>query len=87
MTSDLVYILCAVTSILCAVLLARAYRERKSRVLRLSTWCFLGLAVNNAVLVADRMIVPHVDLSLVRAGTAVAAMALLVVGMIWGEAR
>ena len=87
MTSELVYVLCAVASLACAVLLARGYRLRRSRVLFWSTMCFVGLALNNAVLIVDRMVVPHVDISLARAGTAVAAMALLVVGLIWGEAR
>jgi hypothetical protein len=87
MTSEIVYILCAVTCIACAVLLARAYRVRRSRLLFWSTWCFVGLAVNNAVLVVDRVVVPQIDMSLARAGTAVVAMALFVVGLIWGEAK
>lgn len=85
--SEAVYVLCAVTSIACAALLARAYRERRTRILWWSTWCFVGLAINNLVLVADRIVVPEVDMGLIRAGTAVAAMAVLVVGLILGESR
>lgn len=85
--SEAVYILCAVTSIVCAAMLARAYRQRRTRILWWSMWCFVGLAINNLVLVADRMVVPTIDLGLVRAGTAVAAMAVLVVGLILGESR
>jgi hypothetical protein len=85
--SEVVYVLCALTSVACAALLARGYRLRRSRVLFWSTLCFVGLALNNLVLVLDRIVWPRVDLAPLRAGTAVAAMALLVVGLIWGEAK
>jgi hypothetical protein len=85
--SEAVYILCAITSIVCAALLARAYRERRTRILWWSMWCFVGLAINNLVLVIDRIVVPQVDMGLVRAGTGLAAMAVLVVGLILGESR
>jgi hypothetical protein len=80
---EAVYILCAATSILCAVLLARSYRRNPSRLLAWSSLCFIGLALNNVLLVVDLVVVPDLDISLARTGTAVASMLLLVTGLIW----
>lgn len=80
--AEVVYILCFLTSLLCAVLLARSYRAQRTRLLLWSTLGFVGLAANNALLVTDLLIVPTaVDLSLVRAGTALAAVILLLIGL------
>ncbi len=80
--AEVVYILCFLTSSLCAVLLARSYRAQRTRLLLWSTLGFVGLAVNNALLVTDLLIVPTaVDLSLARAGTALAAIVLLLIGL------
>src|ERR1051326_1851899 len=80
---EAVYVLCAATSILCAVLLARSYRRGPTRLLAWSAWCFLGLAINNVLLVVDLVVVPDVDLALARSITAVVAMLLLVIGLVW----
>ena len=81
--AELVYILCATTSALCAVLLGRAYARTRTRLLLWSTWCFLFLAINNVFLVVDLMVLPDVDLRLVRTGAGLAGMILLVVGLVW----
>jgi hypothetical protein len=81
--SEIVYLLCAATSTLCAVLLIRSYRRSRSRLLMWSCLCFVGLAINNSLLVVDLMVVHSVDLSYVRQGTALGAMVLLVIGLIW----
>jgi hypothetical protein len=47
--AETVYILCALTSLACAVLLVRGYRRTPSRLLLLSSFCFVGLALNNAL--------------------------------------
>jgi hypothetical protein len=84
--SEAVYVLCALTSITCAVLLARSYRARRTRILLWSTWAFVGLSVNNLVLVLDRVITgPEIDMSIVRAATGFVAMLALVVGLVWEE--
>jgi hypothetical protein len=83
---EAVYILCAATSVLCALLLAGSYRRQRSRLLLWSMLCFALLAVNNLLLVVDLVLVPSVDLSLLRSGSALTAMLLLLVGLIW-EAR
>lgn len=83
--AEVVYILCALTSMFCAVLLFRSYRASKTRLLMWSTLCFVGLAINNVLLVIDKILVPEMDLSLLRSGTGVAPMLLLLIGLIWEE--
>jgi hydrogenase/urease accessory protein HupE len=81
--AEAVYILCALMSILCAVLLVRSWKRSRSRILLWSTLCFVGLAANNLLLFIDLVVVPSVDLSVLRAGTALGAMGVLVIGLIW----
>jgi hypothetical protein len=76
-----VYALCALTSIVCVVLLFRGYRASRTRLLFWSSLCFAGLAVNNLLLLLDRVIVPQVDLSLWRGGTALIALIVLLYGL------
>jgi hypothetical protein len=84
MMAEIVYVLCAATSILCALLLLRGYLRTRTRLLMWSTWCFVGLAINNILLFVDLAILPDaIDLRLLRGGSALAAMLLLVVGLIW----
>lgn len=78
-----VYILCAITSVVCAVLLARGYLASRSRLLMWSSACFVLLAVNNLLLVADRVIWKGIDLALARGIAGLAALAILVVGLVW----
>jgi hypothetical protein len=80
---EAVYILCVLTSALCAGLLWRQYQRGRSRLLLWSSLCFIGLAANNVLLVIDKFLVPTIDLSLIRASTAFAAVGLLVIGLIW----
>ena len=81
--AEAVYLLCAVTSSLCAVLLLRAHARTGTRLLLWSGLCFFGLALNNALLVVDLMIVPDTDLSTWRLVPAVLGVALLLYGLIW----
>ena len=80
----LVYILCFATSLLCALLLARSWGKTRSALLFWTALCFSLLAVNNALLVADRLIFPDtVDLRLWRQLTSLAAVGVLLYGFIW----
>lgn len=78
-----VFLLCALTSITCALLLYRAFRGSRSRLLLWSALCFTGLAANNAMLVLDRVVLPDVDLSLWRQVPALAGVAMLLYGLVW----
>ena len=86
MIASLIYSLCALTSLGCLVLLWRSYRATGTRLLFWSALCFLLLTVNNVLLVLDKVVFPvEVDLSLWRLGAALAAVALLLFGLVWEE--
>jgi hypothetical protein len=80
---ETVYLLCALTSLMCAVALLRSYRRNRTRLLLWSSLCFTGLALNNALLVVDLVVLPAIDLSVVRAALSAASMLTLVVGIAW----
>ena len=81
--AETVYVLCAVTSIACATLLLRRWLQARVRLLLWSGLCFAALAVNNVLLFVDLVIVPGVDLGILRSGTALAGIVLLLVGLVW----
>lgn len=81
--ADAVFLLCAVTSLACAVLLLRGYAQSRVRLLLWSSLCFVGLAVNNALLVLDKMVFPGRELLLFRNLSGFLALALLVYGLVW----
>lgn len=88
MIAIVVYGLCAITAVLCAGLLARGYVRSRARLLLWSMLCFLGLTVNNILLVVDRVIFDEeIDLYNVRLVTAALSAALLVYGLIWDVRR
>ena len=80
--ADVVYVLCALTSLACAVLLWRGWRRSRVRLLFWSALCFLGLTLNNALLFVDLVVWPESDLSLVRGVAALVALAVLVSGLV-----
>jgi hypothetical protein len=82
-----VYVLCALTSFACMFLLLRSYRRSGQRLLLLIGLCFAGLTVNNILLPVDLIwLKTEVDLSVVRSAVGFAAVAVLLVVLIW-EAR
>jgi hypothetical protein len=48
-----------------------------------STLCFVGLAINNILLLVDLVFVPAIDLRVLRSGASVGALALLLIGLAW----
>lgn len=85
--ADIVYALCVLTSLACAVLLWRGFRRSQARLLMWSSLCFVGLAMNNALLIVDLRVMPAVDLSIWRTLPALIGIALLVYGLIWDAER
>ena len=84
--AELVYVLCAATSMFCALLLLRSYRRQRSRLLLLSTLCFLGLTINSVLVVVDLVLIPETDLRLARTLAAFVSGLGFLLGLIW-EAR
>jgi hypothetical protein len=82
-----VYVLCGLTSALCAWLLLRSYFETRVRLVLWSGLCFVGLALNNVVLFIDKVVAPDIDLSAYRASTGLAGIAVLLFGLIWEANR
>lgn len=84
--APLIYSLCALTSITCLLLLWRSWRQSGHRLLFWSALCFLGLAINNVLLVIDKLLLP-VDVSLYqwRITATFAAVVLLLFGLVWED--
>jgi hypothetical protein len=80
--AEVVYLLCAVTSVVCALMLFRGYRAQRTRLLFWSSLCFGGLALNNILTFLDLVIVPSVDLSLLRGLIGLTAIVVLIYGLI-----
>jgi hypothetical protein len=80
---EVIYSLCALTSLACAWLLIRAYRASRTRLLFWSSVCFCGLFVNNALLVVDELLTPA-DVSFIfyRDLTGFLSVTALLVGLI-----
>lgn len=81
--AGLVYLLGALVTALCAVLLLRGYARSRSRLLLWSGLCFAGLTVSNSLLFVDLQIIPEVNLYMWRLATAAGAMLLLVYGLVF----
>lgn len=80
--AESVYLLCALTSLACAILLFKGHRSNRTSLLFWSSLCFGGLAFNNALLFFDLVLVPSMDLRLLRSGSALASLGLLLYGLI-----
>jgi hypothetical protein len=78
-----VYGLVTLTSLLCAVLLLRAYRRSGLRVLLWSGLFFGVLVLSNTLLVLDKLVLPDVDLQSARLALTLFALLLLLIGLIY----
>ena len=87
--AETVYLLCAITSLACAVLLLRGYVRSRVRLLLWSSLCFGFLFVNNLLLFVDKVVLPDQDsllgvpFAVWRSAVALAGVGLLVIGLIW----
>jgi hypothetical protein len=80
--AETVYMVCTITSLACAVVLLRSYLRTRLRLILWTSLCFVAFAANNVVLFVDLVIVPQIDLTLVRLTIAVVGVALLLYGLI-----
>jgi hypothetical protein len=88
MIGPIVYVLCALTCWLCAVLLLRAYRRQRAMLVFWSGLGFCAFGISNIMLFVDLVIVTGTDLSLARNVITLAGILLLLRGLIWeGSSR
>lgn len=80
-----IYLLGAATNFLCAWMLISAYRRSRSRLLFWSGLCFVALTLSSVLVFVDLIVMPKVDLYLLRLGVSMIAMAMMMFGLIWGE--
>lgn len=79
-----IYSLCTLTSLACAWLLLGSYRRTGHRLLFWSGLCFVGMTVNNTLLMVDKLVFPtSVDLLPWRLVAAFVSVALLLFGLIY----
>jgi hypothetical protein len=78
-----VYLLCAATALLCAVLLFRGYSRTRVRLLFWSGLCFTGLMIDNVLLYVDMFVMPDVSLVVWRKIPGLIAIMLLLYGLVW----
>ena len=83
----IVYALCALASLICAVMLLRSYQRTRVRLLLWSGLCFAAFALNNVLLIIDVRILIERDLSVVRSLPSVVGIALLLYGLVWESDR
>jgi hypothetical protein len=78
------FLLAALTSLGCMILLFRGYARSGLRLLLWSGICFICLSLNNALLFVDTIILPtEVDLRVLRLATALAGIGCLLYAFIW----
>lgn len=79
----IIYALCALTASVCAWMLLRTYARNRYRLLLWGGLCFVGLTLNNVMVIVDKLIVPYADLSTWRLVVALAAVLVFLYGLIW----
>ena len=78
----LVYVLCALTSLACAVLLMRGYREQRVKLLLWAGLCFVGFALGNTLLILDVVVGDLHDLAFLRSVPVLAGLTVLLYGLV-----
>jgi Family of unknown function (DUF5985) len=82
-----IYALCTLTSVTCAWLLLRSFRQNKYYLLFWSGLYFVGLSLNYLLLILDRIFFPEpeVDLLTWRLLASFVAISLLLYGLVWED--
>lgn len=80
--AEAVYVMCALTSAACALLLLRGYVRRKTPLLIWSGICFVWFAINNVLLFLDKVVITDTDLGILRAASGAIAVMFLLYGLV-----
>lgn len=79
---QIVYVLCAVTSLGCTILLINRYRKARISLLFWSAVAFLAFTITNILLFVDLVMVRGVDLSVIRNSITLAGVLVMVYGLV-----
>jgi hypothetical protein len=83
-TAVAIYLLCLLSSTVCAILLVRNYARTRTALLLWSAGCFVFLALNNLAMVIDLLVFPTaLDLSELRIALSLIGVSALLYGFIW----
>ena len=78
------FLLAALTSVACLLLLFRGYARSGFRLLLWAGFCFIFLSLNNVLLFVDTIMLPtEVDLRIFLLGAALAGIACLLYAFVW----
>jgi hypothetical protein len=77
------YVVTILTTLLCSVLLLRAWLHVRNRFLLWSGLCFVGLTIDNILVLADMVVFPSIDLYTYRLASTAVSISLLLFGLIW----
>lgn len=72
-----IYLLCATTALVCALLLLRGFQRNRTRLLLWCGLCFLALTLDNLFVFVDLVLFPEVDLSAISISAALVGAVLL----------
>jgi hypothetical protein len=78
-----VYLLCFLTSGVCAWLLMRSYLQARGHLLFWSALCFALLALNNLIVILDLLVFDDIDLGTPRLLASLLAIGVLLFGFVW----
>jgi len=81
--SAALYILTIVTTLVCSILLLRAWSRVRNGLLLWSGLCFAGLTIDNVLVFGDMVLFPATDLYTYRLASAAISISLLLFGLIW----
>jgi hypothetical protein len=80
--AEAIYLLSAATSLVAAALLLRQYWRSRTALLFWSFVGFVGLAVNNVLVYVDLVLVPDIDLVLIRILAGAAGLMAMLYGLL-----
>ena len=81
--AGIIYSLCALTAPCARPSATILYAQRLPLCCSGAAFASSGLTLNNLLLVLDKLVIPHVDLSPWRSAVALAAMCVLLYGLVW----
>ena len=83
--AELIYGLCTILSLTIAAMLWRQHRRVPSRMIYWTALCFSGLALSNLLLVLDKLVMPEIDLRVLRHSVSLLSIGMLLFGLVYED--